>query len=215
MQKRILILAVYDPKWSMYVVELIKRRGIIYSYYYSVDNIPQGSVVYTDHGYFVDELRNRRDLVIIYDPDRNCRKVEEAILSTALISGYEEVIVGVDPGSTLSYVALGDGDLILYGSGDLLDFEKDLSYIVECISFRELVVRIGLTQRSGDLVNYVREKFRYVKIELVDESSTSPGISRLGDLIYSKKKLRGLKPFRHRDIYAAYRIALSKGIEVD
>lgn len=187
---------------------------MIFSYYYSENEVPYGSVVYTDHEYFVYELRNRNDLIVVYDPDKICRKLEEAILTTMLINEYRGVTIGIDTGSILSYVILGDEDLLLYGDGNLRELREDLEYVINCIPFLDIRIKVGLGPRSGEVIEYVKKKFTRIPIELVDEASTSPKRSRLDDVIYSRRKLRGLKPFRHKDIYAAYRIALSKGVEV-
>ncbi|MEM1773140.1 MAG: hypothetical protein QXQ71_04900, partial [Desulfurococcaceae archaeon] len=160
------------------------------------------------------EISDRRDLLVIYDPAKSCRKLEEAILATMYISEYRSIVIGVDPGQLISYVVLGDETLVFYGEGGSRDFEKDLNYILYCIPFKEIRIKVGAGWRSSEIIEFVKSKYKQIPLELVDEASTSPSRSRIDEVIYSSKRLRGLKPFRYKDIYAAYRIALSKGIEV-
>ncbi|MEM0246722.1 MAG: hypothetical protein QXJ84_02640 [Desulfurococcaceae archaeon] len=214
MQRRLLVLAVYDPKWFMQAIKLAKRRGIAFSYYYPGEDLPRGSVVYTDFEYILGELEGRKDLLIIYDPQRSCKKLEEAILASMYSSGYRSVIVGVDPGDVLSYVILGDDYLLLYGEGGLKDLDEDFNYVLSCVPHDEIRVKVGTGHKCGEVVEYIKKKYVNIPLELVDETSTSPSRSRIDEVVHSARRLRGLKPFRHKDIYAAYRIALSKGVEV-
>lgn len=198
----------------MNVIKLLKKRGVIFHHYYSKNEVPDGSVLYTDLEQIVNEISERRDLLIIYDPVKSCKKLEEAILATMYISEYRSIVIGVDPGQLVSYVVLGDEMLVFYGEGDIRDFEKDLNYILHCIPFKEIRIKVGAGWRSSEVLEFVKSKYKQIPLELVDEASTSPSRSRIDELIHSSKRLRGLKPFRYKDIYAAYRIALSKGIEV-
>ena len=43
---------------------------------------------------------------------------------------------------------------------------------------------------------------------------STPSVNRLEEIRFLRKKLKELKPFRYRDVYAAYKIAISKGVEV-
>ncbi|MEM0099552.1 MAG: hypothetical protein QXD50_01800 [Desulfurococcaceae archaeon] len=214
MQRRPLVIAIYDPRWFMNVIKLLKKRGVIFHHYYSRNEVPGGSVLYTDLEQIVNEISDRRDLLVIYDPAKSCRKLEEAILATMYISEYRSIVIGVDPGQLISYVVLGDETLVFYGEGGIRDFEKDLNYILYCIPFKEIRIKVGAGWRSSEIIEFVKSKYKQIPLELVDEASTSPSRSRIDEVIYSSKRLRGLKPFRYKDIYAAYRIALSKGIEV-
>jgi len=170
-------------------------------------------VVYTDYEYFLKELAGRNDVTVIYDPGRNCRELEKAILSMKFRDFYNLVIIGVDPGIKLSYVALGDEELLFYSEGALKDLEKDLDYVVSCIPHKQLKVRIGRGPSAIDIAMRVKEKYS-VSVELVDEKMSTPSVSRLEEISFLKKRLKGLKPFRYKDVYAAYKIAISEGIEV-
>lgn len=185
----------------------------MFQHYYTKDHVPLGSVVYTDCNYVVKELSERKDLLVVPDFEKTCGKLEEAILASFMIRGYTIIVVGVDPGSTLSYVFLGDDHLIFYGEGGLKELEDDLTYVFNCIPSGRVKIKVGASSESVKIVEALRRKFKAVTIELVDEAKTSPSKDRV-DTICSSRELRGLKPFRFRDIYAAYRIALSKGVEV-
>ncbi|MEM0001644.1 MAG: hypothetical protein QW211_01975, partial [Desulfurococcaceae archaeon] len=141
MQRRPLVIAIYDPRWFMNVIKLLKKRGVIFHHYYSRNEVPVGSVLYTDLEQIVNEISDRRDLLVIYDPAKSCRKLEEAILATMYISEYRSIVIGVDPGQLISYVVLGDETLVFYGEGGIRDFEKDLNYILYCIPFKEIRIK--------------------------------------------------------------------------
>lgn len=214
MQRRLLVLAIYDPRWFMKVLELSRRRGVIFNHYYFKERVPYGSVVYTDFEQVLGELADRNDLIVVYDPEKTCRGFEKAVLLTMHITGYRNLVIGIDPGATLSYVVLGDDHLLLYGDGGLRDLSRDLSYVTNCIPHEEIRVRVGAGSRCGEVLEYIKKNYAWLPLELVDEASTSPSRRKTEEIVYSSKRLRGLKPFRHKDIYAAYKIALSKGIEV-
>jgi len=212
-QRRELVLAIYEPTWFIKVVEYLKRRGIRFHYYYSKQDIPAECVVYTDHHLFAEEITDRPGVTVIYDPKRDCRELEKAILITKYADSYNVLIVGIDPGSKLSYVILSGEELLLYGDGDIGDLERDLDYVVRCIPHRELRVKIGSGHNAVDLALKIKSKY-HVPVEIVDEKMSTPSITRLEEIRFLKKRLKELKPFRYRDIYAAYKIAISKGVEV-
>lgn len=176
--------------------------------------MPYGSVVYTDLDMIKNDLSDRGDLTLIYDTEKNCKKLEEAFQASMFIDQYNHIIVGIDTGKTISYVILGDKSLILYGEGVLGDLVKDIDYAFNCIAFRHLSIKIGTGQEFADILEVIRSRYKNVEIELIDETSSSPGFRREDDFIYMNMRLHGLKPHRDRDIYAAYRIALSKGVKV-
>jgi len=212
-QRRELVLAIYEPSWLVRVVEYLRRRGIRFHHYYSGEKVPPGSVVYTDYYLFADELSARSDIVVIYDPNRNCRELEKAILITRFTDTYGAIVVGIDPGSKLSYVVISNGELLFYGEGKLEDLEKDLKYIRECIPHKELRVKIGSGFNAVDIALEIKRKYN-VPVELIDEKMSTPSVSRLEEIRFLKKRLKELKPFRYKDVYAAYKIAISEGVEV-
>jgi len=212
-QKRDLVVAIYEPAWFISVVEYLKRRGVRFHYYYSREAVPSGCVVYTDYGLFLDELADRANVTVIYDPSRDCRVLEKAILATKYADSYGTIVVGVDPGSRLSYVVLSDEELLLYGDGGLRELERDLDYILTCMPHRELRVKVGSGYNAAEVAMRIKNKYR-VPVELIDEKYSTPSASRLDEVKFIKKRLKELKPFRYKDIYAAYKIAISKGVEV-
>lgn len=212
MQRKPVVIAIYDPRWFMKAIELAKRRGIRYQLYYDLESVPYSSIVYTDHESIKEELRRREDLLVIYDPDRDCRQLERAFLASMYIEFFNYIVVGIDVGKRLSYVVLGDDKLLLYGEGDIRTLERDLDYISRCIPYKKLMVRIGSSVGSVEIIEKLRAKYS-AEIELVDESKTTPG-EILDNEIKQGMKQRGLRPHRDKDIYAAYRIALSRGLRV-
>lgn len=212
MQRRPVVVAVYDPRWFMKTLELAKRRGIRYHLYYEPQAVPHSSIVYTDHEDIVRELIRREDLIVIYDPNRDCRMLEKAFLASMYVDQFDYIVVGIDVGKKLSYVVLGNDKLLLYGEGDIRTLERDLDYVSQCIPYTRMIVRIGLGPRAIEITNRLRTKY-ILEVELVDESKTTPGEILDGEIIQGMRQ-RGLRPHRDKDIYAAYRIALSKGVKL-
>lgn len=213
MQKKPLVIAVYDPRWFLRVLEILRRRGVSYHHYYTPHEVPLGSIVYTDYKPIAEELLWRKDLLVVYDSGRTCRLLEKAISMAYLKERYKSIVVGVDPGRVLSYVVVGDSELLMYGSGTVEHLSKDIDYVVNCLDYDELLVRVGTGIMSEEIILAIKGRFS-VPIELVDESYTTPSMRRIHEIEVVSKRLRGIKPFRQKDVYAAFRIALSKGIEV-
>jgi len=214
LQKRPLVVAIYDSKWFMKTLEILKRRGVKFHHYYTESEVPYGSIVYTDLDSIVRELSERSDVLVVYDHQHTCRELEKAILSTMYITSFKTIALGIDPGKIISYIVLGDDVILLYGEGGLEDLSRDLDYVLNCIPFEEVKIKVGSGVHSIEVVEYVKTRYRDIPLELVDEYSTTPSKNRVDDTIYLSRRLKGLKPFRYKDIYAAYRIALSKGVEV-
>jgi hypothetical protein len=40
LQRRPLVIAIYDSKWFMRVLDIVKRRGIIFHHYYTPTDVP-------------------------------------------------------------------------------------------------------------------------------------------------------------------------------
>lgn len=194
-------------------MEVLRRRGVLFHHYYTPGEVPPGSVVYTDYLPIARDLENRSDLLVVYDSERSCKVLEKAIMSTSYKDKYNDVFIGVDPGSNISYVVVGDGELLLYGEGSTKEFSRDIEYVINCVHFGKILARVGAGSKSGDVIVFLKRSFD-LPIELVDEFSTTPSSSRIAEIDYLSKHLKGLKPFRHKGIYAAYRIALTSGIQV-
>ncbi|MEM0199245.1 MAG: hypothetical protein QW123_00730 [Desulfurococcaceae archaeon] len=212
MQKRPLVIAIYEPRWFMKVLEVARRRNLLFYHYYSPQEVPYGSVVYTDYEPIARELVIRSDVEVVYDPVRSCRVFEKAIMTSSLKEKYDSVVVGVDPGLLPSYVVVGDHELLLYGEG-IKSLVKDIEYVLNCVHFDKITIRVGTGPRSGDIIVYLKNRYK-VPIELVNEFCTTPSSNRINEVTYLSKRLKGVKPFRYKDVYAAYRIALTSGIEV-
>ncbi|MEM3926326.1 MAG: hypothetical protein QXU13_01915 [Desulfurococcaceae archaeon] len=214
MQRRPLVIAVYEPLWFINVMRVLRERDIIFHHYYSSDEVPYGSVVYTDHEYFLKELSNRNDLLIIYDPSRDCRKLEEAVLLCKSLSNfYSEVVIGVDPGKVISYAIVGDGLFITYGEGSIDDLNNSIEYVKRCLPFKDLLIRVGSGRNGLELALALKRLFN-TRVELVSEEETTPRWSIKEEINLLSRRLKGLKPYRFKNIYAAYRIAMKNGVEV-
>lgn len=213
MQIRPLVIAIYDPVWFRKVVEILGERDVIFHHYYSRDEVPWGSVLYTDHIEFVREMEGRRDVLVVYDPQRECRSLELAVLKSKGLEKYSEVVMGVDPGRVVSFIALGDGEYIFHGEGDPGDLLGSINYILSCIPCDSFVIRIGNRDRGPLLAALLKERLG-VRVELVPEELTTPSESLKYEAEYLRRRLKWLRPYRARDIYSAYKIASRKGIEV-
>ncbi|MCY0868627.1 MAG: hypothetical protein OWQ48_05310 [Desulfurococcus sp.] len=213
MQKRPLVIAVYEPRWFIRVLDILRERGVYFTHYYSSSEVPYGSVVYTDHPLFLREASERKDLLVVYDPGHECVNLEKAILASHLKEQYSELVVGVDPGRRLGYIVIGDGEYVMHGSGDYVDLLNTLSYVASCIPAGKLVVRVGSKHKGVETALLIR-KDTGLRVEVVDEDDTTPNPLKTGEMKVFESRLRRVKPYREKDVYAAYKIALKKGVEV-
>lgn len=213
--RRPLVIAIYEPRWFMKVIDILKSRRINYTVYDGLDNLPYYSVLYTDYELFVHEASVREDVKIIYDPNDTLRGLEESILATMFKTSYNEVFIGIDPGNKPYILVIGDGEILYHGYVSVNEINDKISMYLSNIPARRKVIRIGAGFNGLKIAAKLREAVD-VKIEVVDERETTPRSSRslqTGSL--NKKLVDILKPYRNKDAYAALRIALRKGIEVD
>lgn len=213
MYRRSLVIAIYMPKWFMEVLNILKRRNIDYTVYRDPDSIPYYSVVYTDFYYFVERIRKRNDLLVIYDPDNTCYALEKSILATQFKDKYHELIIGIDPGRTPYVVVLGDDNIIDYGRISMEKIEAFISNCIKCYPHERIIVRVGGGYNGWKVILRIRDKFK-IPMEIVDEEETTPRNRRTDDPILLNKTFKKLSRYRDKDAYAALKIALRKGIEV-
>lgn len=213
MQKRPLVIAVYDPRWFIHVLGVLRERNIPFHHYYTRDEVPYGSVLYTDYIVFYEEARGRSDILVFYDPGHDCRVFEKAILASSLKNGFKELVLGVDPGRRIGYIVVGDGEYVMHGDGEYIDLVEAARYVKECMPAERIVVRVGSRHRGIELASMLK-KDTGLYVEVVEEDETTPRLVKVDEVKMFRSRLRGVKPYRDKDIYAAYRIALKKGIEV-
>lgn len=214
MQKRPLVIAIYDPRWYMRVISLLRERGLFFHHYYDPGSVPLGAVFYTDYDRLWREVSWRKDVEVVYDPGHECRELEKAIAKSLVVADlYEEAIVGIDPGSRSSYVVLVDGEYLFSGSGDLAEVVGVVGYVKNCVPAKSVTVRIGSRGRGLTLASLLHRELGGVRIELVPEEKTTPRGASL-ELAGVAKRISVERGPLRRDLYAAYRIALRKGVEV-
>ncbi|OYT40650.1 MAG: hypothetical protein B6U89_01420 [Desulfurococcales archaeon ex4484_58] len=212
---RPLVIAVYEPRWFMRVLNILRKRSVPFSIFESVDNIPYSSVFYTDYSFFVNQVRDRGDLYIVYDPMHSCRELERSILAMKFKDYYNEVVVGIDPGKKPYMVIIGDGEILEHKYIDLSRVEEEIVGYLNCYPARQKLVRVGGGYNGWRIILRIREVIDS-RIEVVDEEETTPKQNRVDDLVVLDKYLSKLsKPYRNKDAYAALKIALRKGIEVE
>jgi hypothetical protein len=212
---RRLVVAVYDPKWFMEVVERLRRRGLPFSFYYTVEELPEYSVVYTDSYEILRELDSRRDLTIVYDPEKTCRGLEKAVLNAMFREEYTLLTIGIDPGLTHAYIALGDSTLLGWGFAEQV-VEK-VRELVECIPAKSKVVRVGGYSRGLEIAKEIKDNLKDIRVEIVSEYNTTPSHSRGVDGLYrGLRSILARQPYlkRNKDIIAALKISLKQGVEV-
>ena len=216
MYRRPLVIGIYEPKWFMRVKSILDTRRIDYSIYEDKDTIPYYSVFYTDYRGFVEEAVSRNDVLIIYDPRDTRMGLEISILATMFKEKYNTLTIGIDPGSKPYYLVIGDGEVIEHGYVELEKICEKINYLLNNIPSREKIVRVGSGLNGFDIIYLLRKTISGVKIEVVDEHETTPRSRLVNDINYLDKRLVSiLKPYRNKDAYAALRIALRKGIEVE
>jgi hypothetical protein len=215
LMRRPLVLGIYEPRWFMRVLEILGKRRIEYSIYDSAETLPYYSVLYTDYELFVREASRRSDVEIIYDPGDTLRGLEESILATMLKREYNEVTIGIDPGSKPYVIVLGDNDVLDYGYVDMKLLSEKIKYYIDNIPARRVIVWIGMGSNGLRIADTIRGEINAV-IELVDEYETTPRTNRFTQInSINKKLIEKIKPYRNKDAYAALKIALRKGLRVE
>lgn len=211
-KRRPFVIAIYDPNWFLKVLGYLRKRGLYFLIYENADKIPYFSVLYTDYYFFVQEVSIRNDVLVMYDPEHSCISLEKAILKTRFKERYEHVTVGIDPGSIATYVVIGDDELIDYGKVEPDKLKDEILEKLQCIPYRETVVRIGGGVDGWRLALNLKNRLR-VRVEVVDEEETS-GLTKLESILIKNKFLPSRNIRIDKDLYAAIRIALRKGMIV-
>ncbi|MEM4850296.1 MAG: hypothetical protein QXJ36_05590 [Desulfurococcaceae archaeon] len=211
MYRKPIVVAVHDPKWFMKVLNILRSRGIDFSVFSDIDSIPYYSVLYTDHYYYVEITKNRRDIEVIYDSDRTCTGLEKAILASLSKTKYNSVIVGIDPGKNPYYVILGDEEILEHGYVFQEDIGEFLNNKLKCYPSVKRVIRVGGGFNGLKIVLMIKNRVN-APVEIVDESIEGIPL----DYLFRDKNTRRINHrFRNRDIYSALKIALCEGIEVE
>jgi len=210
-QRRPLVIAIYDPKWFMEVSRILANRGVSYSVYSTVFQIPYYSVFYTDYQLFVEQVASRRDILVFYDPDHSCRLLEEAILATRMKQKYNELVIGVDPGRKPYAIVLGDEEVLEYGYVDQSAIAEFIEKCIVCYPHENAVVRVGGGANGWLIALKIKEKLG-IPVEVVDEVDTTPREYHVSDPLYIY--LSETLNIKDKNAYAALKIALRKGITV-
>lgn len=211
MHRRPLVIAIYDPKWFIKTLDILRSRGINFTVFENIDNLPYYSVLYTDHHYYVELISSRKDVEIIYDPDRTCHGLEKSILSSMFKNEYSVVVVGIDPGKHPYYVILGDEQLLEHNYIFVEDITEYIDERLKCYPAKKKIIRIGGGFNGWKLVLKIKNRVNAI-IEIVDENIETQLPGYLIKTLDSSKKYSRL---RVRDAYDALKIALCEGIEVE
>jgi hypothetical protein len=210
---RPLVLAIHDPRWFMRAISILDERGIGYSVFEDEKSIPYYSVLYTDYYYYVDIVRSRGDVLIVYDPDDSCRGLEKSILATRFKEYYNELVIGIDPGVKPYIVVVGDEEILEHKMVEQDILTDYIRSTIKCYPARRRIVRIGGGYNGWKIVFRIKDVLD-IPIEVVDEEETTPRSKRVDDPIFSNRYFKRLSRYRNKDAYAALKIALRKGIEV-
>lgn len=211
-KRRGFVIAIYDPNWFLKVLDYLKRRGLNFLIYENISSIPYYSVLYTDYRWFVEQASSRMDVAVVYDPMHNCLLLEKAILRTRFKDIYEFLTIGVDPGSTATFAVIGDDELIDHGKANPGELGDKILEKLLCIPYREAVLRVGGGVDGWRIALNLKNKLR-IKVEVVDEEETS-GLTKLESILIKNKFLPSRNIRLDKDLYAAIRIALRKGMIV-
>ncbi|WP_440059927.1 hypothetical protein ACSU1N_01865 [Thermogladius sp. 4427co] len=213
---RPLVVAVYDPKWFIEVKSRLRKRSIEFNYYYSLEETPTYSVVYTDWFEIKNEAESRSDLTVVYDPDRTYKGLERAILKCLMKEDeYNILTIGVDTGFRHAYVAIGDSIIVDWGYEE--DIVRRILEILDEVPARNRIVRIGVFNNGLDIAKKVKNLRPDARVEVVSESYTNLSYNRGVDNSYLYSFLKTLARshyMRARDIAAALKIALRNGVEI-
>lgn len=183
------------PRFYYEAVKELKDRGIEFLTLALDDEIPSVvGVVLTS-----EEEREQIDFPEVVSAADVRAAVDECLrIKNGLTSGYESLILGIDPGLKPGFAVLGDGKVVhaeLLGSPE--DILKASKKVLDTYSGKSVTFRVG---RGGGVykarvLKILQENFD-LPIEVVDESHTTP-LTRNGTAV--------------KDIIAAVNIALKQG----
>lgn len=183
------------PRFYYEAVKELKNRGIEFLTLALDDEIPSVvGVVLTS-----EEEMEQIDFPEVVSAADVRAAVDECLrIKNGLTSGYESLILGIDPGLKPGFAVLGDGKVVhaeLLGSPE--DILKASKKVLDTYSGKSVAFRVG---RGGGVykarvLKILQENFD-IPIEVVDESHTTP-LTRNGTAV--------------KDIIAAVNIALKQG----
>jgi len=183
------------PRFYYEAVRELKDRDVEFLTLAMDDEIPSiVGVVLTS-----EEEREHIDFPEVVDTADIKAAVDECLrIESGLGAGYENLILGIDPGLKPGFAVLGDGKVVhaeLLGSPeDILEVSKR---VLDTYSGKSVTFRVG---RGGGvykarILKIIQENFDF-PIEVVDESKTTPLFAR-GTAV--------------KDVIAAVNIALKQG----
>ncbi|MEK6977369.1 MAG: hypothetical protein AABX40_03070 [Candidatus Hydrothermarchaeota archaeon] len=185
------------PRFYYNAVRELKGRGIQFLTFGLEDEIPSYiTVVLTSR----EERKHVRSSIVVAHDDLPTAVSECVRALNGLKKDYKRLVIGIDPGASLGVAVLADNKVI--EARNILSPEgvpPVLRGLLETYSGAETVIRVG---DGGGIycmrvLKLLQENFD-AKIEVVDETSTTPALGREA-------------PAGLRDVIAAINIALKEG----
>lgn len=177
---KIIALVTEDFKVFYDLVKVLKREGIPFASLSLKDYIPPnvGSIITTRPE--AKELKTKFDetkiVIAADDITSTIRKAQQALREKEI---FEELIIGIDPGRKPGLAVIGDGETLqtLISPSPEEVCEK-ITNILEIYPHRNVRIRIGHGDqiRRNRIINSLSDV--EVKIEIVDERSTTRGTRR-------------------------------------
>lgn len=192
------VVKIEDPKLLIRVLDRLKKREIPRSF----------SSPLTDEIVISDKLpkKGSRGFWVVVDDESLEGKIELVKLVIKGKIAYNEICVGIDPGSPTIMAVVGDGEVIdVYKVGKFEEIVETILKIYNHYPYKDLKVKVGSGSGFEEIIgrlSQVVSKIKNVKLQLVDEKYTSRETPK-PRLKVGKKE------------YAAINIALRSGVEVE
>jgi hypothetical protein len=206
MKARIVVATVSGKAYYLIVNEL-KNRNIPFISLTPYDPLPMEAKVVITTEKERPLIRHENVLVLREDENVQCL-INQVLQQIEGKSGYEEVVIGVDPGEVLGLAVLADGKVIrtenCFGTKEAVDEIERIVKSLKDVSVASITIKVGdgVLEYKEKLLKALDKRLPLdVKLESVSEAGTDRYMSEA-------KHRRGV-----RDIVSAIKIAKRSGQE--
>ena len=194
---------VRDSKLMVKVIERLRSRGVKFTLKH---DLKHGEVILVTDNLEVKPTGNNMHVVYVsMDNFEGACELVKLLMKNKLF--YDELKIGIDPGTPHVIAIVGDNEVIeVFRSNNIDDIIEKIKLIHKTYPHKKLIIRLGCGVGFREVLEHlsrVKQDLVDVRLELVDESGTSK--KYIG--ITSEVKIS------RRD-YAAINIALKRGVEV-
>lgn len=178
-----------DIKASYEIAKVLRTLKIPFVLLKKGDSIPNNVCA------FISREKSHDRRAVLYEGNAK-KAVLKAISVCKGRECFEEVVIGIDPGSRVGMVVLADGDLMEARAFLSYKLEEVVKSVLMDYPAKSFIFKIGKGEISQEVISIIKEDVR-ARVEFVDEEKLP---------IPPKYRIKGMK----RDLKSALIIALSK-----